>query len=344
MQAPPQTDDIAHATATEDFVGLYRAMALIRCFEERVHQLFQDGELPGLLHLCSGQEAVAAGVMAHLTAADTITSTHRNHGHALAKGVDPSALMIELYGRAGGTNDGKGGSMHVADASVGHLASGGIVGGSVPLAMGPALAARLDGRSEVSVAFFGDGGAQQGTVLESMNLAAVWRLPAVFVCENNVFGQATPVSYASAVAPGERARGFGMPAESVDGQDVVAVHAAAQRAIERARAGDGPSFIECLTYSYHGAWEGESKRSYRLPEIESDFRGRDPLTMLADRLAAVVPGWVSLQDELDEEIYDVVEAAVEAGRRAARPVPTALLENVYADPVVRVDRDGLSDY
>lgn len=341
MQAPVQSDAVA---SVDDLVELYRTMALIRCFEERVHQLFRDGELPGLLHLCSGQEAVAAGVMAHLKTSDTITSTHRNHGHALAKGVDPAALMIELYGRAGGTNDGKGGSMHIADASVGHLASGGIVGGSVPLAVGPALAARLDSSANVAVAFFGDGGAQQGTVFESMNLAAVWRLPVVFVCENNVFGQATPVSYASAVAPGDRARAFGMPSELVDGQDVVAVHAAAQRAITRARAGEGPSFIECATYSYHGAWEGESKRSYRLPEIEADFRGRDPLALLAHRLAPTASGWALRRDELDDEVYEIVEAAVEAGRQADRPVPGALLDDVYADRAVRVDRDGLSSY
>nr|WP_228501184.1 thiamine pyrophosphate-dependent dehydrogenase E1 component subunit alpha [Nocardioides agariphilus] len=319
-------------------------MTLIRVFEERVHSLFQDGELPGLLHLCSGQEAVAAGVMAHLGAADMITSTHRNHGHALAKGVSPASMMIELYGRSGGTNDGKGGSMHIADASVGHLASGGIVGAGVPLAMGPAQAAKLDGRPDVAVTFFGDGGAQQGTVLESMNLAAVWALPAIFICENNLFGQATPVAYASAVAPHQRAEGFGLPSELVDGQDAVAVFEAAGRAVSRARAGNGPTFVECQTYSYHGSWEGESKRSYRLPEVETDFRTRDPLRILDERLADSLQGWADIRDQIEEDMHDVVDQAVEAGRNAPRPDPAAGLVGVYADELVDVDRDGLSTY
>lgn len=328
----------------EQAIELFRTMTLVRVFEERVHTLFQDGELPGLLHLCSGQEAVAAGVMAHLGIADMITSTHRNHGHALAKGVSPAAMMIELYGRAGGTNDGKGGSMHIADATVGHLASGGIVGAGGPLAMGPAQAALLDRRPDVSVCFFGDGGAQQGTILESMNLAAVWNLPAIFVCENNVFGQATPISYASAVPPHQRAAGFGLSAELVDGQDAVAVFEAAGRAVERARRGEGPSFLECTTYSYHGAWEGESKRSYRLPEIENDFRSRDPLRIHADRLAAQIDDWERLRDGIEDEVHDLVDEAVEAGRSASRPDPASALVGVYADETSRVDREGLSVY
>lgn len=326
----------------DTLVGLYRTMALIRAFEERVHELFTEGELPGFLHLCSGQEAVAAGVIAHLERADMITSTHRNHGHALAKGVDVTAMMIELYGRAGGSNSGKGGSMHLADPAVGHLASGGIVGASAPLALGPAQAAKLAGTGAVAVAFFGDGGAQQGTVLEAMNLAAVWRLPVVFVCENNLFGQATTVEYASAAAPFARAEGFGLPSERVDGQDVVAVHQAAGRAVERARAGDGPSYLECLTYSYHGAWEGEPKRSYRRPEVESDFRRRDPLRLLDDVLTAAQPDWLDVRDRVDDEVAEQVDGAVEAGRAAPYPDPSTVLTGVYADPNVVIDRDGLA--
>ncbi|MEZ7004331.1 thiamine pyrophosphate-dependent dehydrogenase E1 component subunit alpha [Streptomyces sp. AD55] len=325
-------------------VKLYRTMATIRSFEERVHELFQDGELPGFLHLCSGQEAVAAGVVDHLRPGDSIASNHRNHGHALAKGVSAQSMMIELYGRAGGTNEGKGGSMHIADPAVGHVASGGIVGASAPLALGPAQAAKLDGRDDIAVAFFGDGGAQQGTVLESMNLAAVWSLPVVFVCENNVFGQATPVTYASAVPPSERAAGFGIPAEKVDGQDVIAVHEAARRAVERARSGRGPSYLEFTTYSYHGAWEGEPKRAYRLPEIEQEFRTRDPLVLLSERLAADTDDWQAVKDGIDDEIHDVIEEAVEAGRSAEFPEVSTLTTDVYADRRVTVDRDGLSSY
>jgi pyruvate dehydrogenase E1 component alpha subunit len=322
-------------------IELFRVMSLIRTFEDRVHVLFQDGELPGLLHLCAGQEAGVAGVIAHLTRTDMVTSTHRNHGHGLAKGIDPAAMMTELYGRAGGANDGKGGSMHVADASVGLLAAGGIVGAGAPLALGPALAAKLDGRPDVAVTFFGDGGAQQGTVLESMNLAAVWNLPAIFVCENNVFGQATPVTYASAAQPHARAAGFGIPAEIVDGQDVLAVYEAAGRAIARAREGGGPSFLEIRTYSYHGGWEGESKKSYRLPEIEAEFRERDPLELLDARLEERVDDWAAHREDIEDEVHDLVDAAVEAARQAPRPDPSSLTEGVYADTTVSIDRDGL---
>lgn len=322
-------------------IDLFRVMSLIRTFEDRVHVLFQDGELPGLLHLCSGQEAGVAGVIAHLQPVDMVTSTHRNHGHGLAKGISPAAMMTELYGRAGGANDGKGGSMHVADASVGLLASGGIVGAGVPLAMGPALAAKLDRRSDVAVTFFGDGAAQQGTVLESMNLAAVWNLPAVFVCENNVFGQATPITYSSAVKPHARAAGFGLPAEIVDGQDVLAVYQAAGQAISRAREGGGPSFLEIRTYSYHGGWEGESKKSYRVPEIEAEFRERDPLEILDVHLRDRLENWGVQREDIEDRVHDMVDAAVEAARRAPRPDPRSLTEGVYADTTVSVDRDGL---
>lgn len=337
----PVAPELTLPLPEETLAELYRTMALIRSFEDRVHELFAEGELPGFLHLCSGQEAVAAGVVAHLRREDMITSTHRNHGHALAKGVSPEAMMVELYGRAGGTNAGKGGSMHLADPAVGHLASGGIVGASAPLALGPAQAAKLAGTGAVSVAFFGDGGAQQGTVLESMNLAAVWNLPIVFVCENNLFGQATIIDYASGAAPHARARGFGLPAEQVDGQDVVAVYEAAGRAVERARTGGGPAYLECRTYSYHGAWEGEPKRSYRRPEIEDDFRRRDPLRLLDQALAAA-PGWTGRKDRIDDEVDEQVGRAVEAGRSAPYPDPATVTTGVYADPNVVIDRDGLA--
>ena len=337
-----EVSELPAGVSEATLVDLYRTMSLIRTFEERVHELFVEGELPGFLHLCAGQEATAAGVIAHLRVDDGITSTHRNHGHALAKGVSPAAMMTELYGRAGGTNAGKGGSMHLADQRVGHVASGGIVGAGAPLALGIAQAAKLSGTDGVAAVFFGDGAAQQGTVLESMNLAAVWKLPILFVCENNLFGQATTIDYSSAVAPAARAEGFGMASEKVDGQDVIAVYQAAGRAVERARAGEGPTYLELSTYSYHGAWEGEPKRAYRLPEVESDFRGRDPLRLLDAVLAAVKPDWTDVKDELEEEVEEQVESAIEAGRAAPYPDPATVTEGVYADPAVTIDRDGLT--
>lgn len=321
---------------------LYREMYLIRYFEDRVHEVFIDGELPGFLHLCSGQEASAVGVIAHLRKSDAITSTHRNHGHALAKGASPVDMMLELYGRDHGSNNAKGGSMHIAAPEVGHFASGGIVGASAPLALGPALAFKLQGEGNVAVAFFGDGGAQQGTVLESMNLAKAWELPVIFVCENNNFGQATPVSYASASAPFERAKGFGLPSEKVDGQDVLAVYEAAGAAVRRAREGGGPSFLQCETYSYHGAWEGEPKRTYRLPELDLPFRERDPLVLLDAHLSERSVDWLDRKLDIEERAEQIVEDAIDAGRRGEIPSTDVVTQGVYADRGLVIDSHGLA--
>lgn len=323
-------------------VEMYREMYLIRYFEDRVHEVFLDGELPGFLHLCSGQEASAVGVIAHLRESDAITSTHRNHGHALAKGASPVDMMLELYGRDHGSNNAKGGSMHIAAPEVGHFASGGIVGASAPLALGPALAFKLRGEGDVAVAFFGDGGAQQGTVLESMNLAKVWDLPVIFVCENNQFGQATPVTYAASSSPYERAKGFNIPSEKVDGQDVRAVYDVAGAAVGRAREGGGPTFLECETYSYHGAWEGEPKRTYRLPILDQPFRDRDPLTLLDDYLAQRSGQWLVDKLDIEERVEQTVEAAVDAGRRGAIPSTESVTQGVYADAGLVIDRHGLA--
>jgi len=350
VTAQSSSTDNAPASADEQelslgtLTGLYEQMARIRAFETRVHELASGGELPGFLHLCAGQEAVAAGVIAQLRPTDSITSTHRNHGHALAKGVRATAIMAELFGRVTGTNRARGGSMHIADPASGHFASGGVVGAGAPLALGPALAAKLDGSGAVAIAFFGDGGAQQGTVLESMNLAAVWRLPVVFVCENNVFGQATPVGYAASTPPACRAAGFGLASETVNGQDVAAVYAAAGWAVQRARDGRGPTYLECLTYSYYGAWEGETQVAYRLPDLEQDFHRRDPVALADARLAARDPQWPARRDEITARLSREVDAAVTYGRASEEPSPSGLCTGVYADPVARVDRDGLAEY
>ena len=309
-------------------IGLLRTMALIRVFEDRTHELFQAGEMPGFVHLCAGQEAPAAGVVAALSEGDYIFSTFRNHGHALAKGVDPKRLMAELYARSTGTNGGRGGSMHVADHSVGLLASGAIVGASPPLACGPALGSKLSGDGKVSVAFFGDGAMQQGTTYEAMNLAAVWKLSVLFVCENNGFGQATPISSVSPVEPYERARAHDIPGVKVDGQDAEEVYRVASWAVHRARGGEGPTVIEATTHSIHGGWEGETKKAHRA-QRDRLFRHRDPLRVLRERLvqrgALSEDGW---EDMLDEA-HEVVDEAVEFARRSSPPDASDLEQIVY---------------
>src|SRR2546430_13250624 len=232
---------------------LYQHMVLIRRFEERIDALRQAGRLQGSAHLYVGQEAVAAGVCARLEDDDYVASTHRGHGHAIAKGVDVARMMAELFGRETGTNHGRGGSMHIADTSVGMLGATGIVGAGIPIALGAALSARTRGTEQVAVAFFGDGAMGQGLVYECLNMAVIWKLPIVFVCENNGYAESTPAEYALGTRDvAQRAEPFGMPASAVDGQDVFAVHAEVARAVERARRGGGPTFVECKTYRYHG--------------------------------------------------------------------------------------------
>ena len=239
-------------------LAMYERMALIRAFEERVAKLFADGLIPGFVHLYAGEEAVAVGVCAHLNDGDYITSTHRGHGHCIAKGVPTGEMMAELFGRSGGSCNGKGGSMHIADVSRGMLGANGIVGGGPPLAAGAGLTAKVLGTGAVAVCFFGDGAAEQGTTHEAMNLAAIWKLPVLFVCENNQFAESTPVSYHCAAASiADRAASYNIPGVTVDGYDVIAVHEAAGEAIARARRREGPTLIEAKTWRYFGHFEGD---------------------------------------------------------------------------------------
>ena len=262
----------------DTLLWMYRTMLTIRHFEERLHEEAAKGKTRGSIHTSDGQEAVPTGICAHLTSEDHIGSTHRGHGHSIAKGVDPKAMMAEIFGRATGVCKGKGGSMHIADFSKGMLGTIGIVGASVPLAVGAALSAKLDGTDRVGVAFFGDGGANQGVVHESMNLASIWKLPVVFVCENNYYADATPVEYATAIPNiADRAAAYSMPGVVVDGMDVFAVYDAAGEAIGRARAGQGPTLMECKTYRYHGHFYGDDPKRYRLKEEEETYHDRDPI-------------------------------------------------------------------
>ncbi len=256
--------------------GLYRTLVLIRDFEEKVRELRQSGVMQGSVHLYVGQEAVATGVCARLNTDDYVASTHRGHGHCIAKGVDVARMMAELYGRATGTNRGKGGSMHIADTSVGMLGATGVVGSGMPLALGAALAAKQRHSQQVAVAFFGDGAMGQGVVYECLNMAAIWRLPMLFVCENNRYAESTPVEYSiSTPELTERVRPFQVATECVDGQDVFAVYAAAGEAVDRARRGEGPTFLECQTYRYYGHFFGDDPLRYRSKDEEEYYRARD---------------------------------------------------------------------
>lgn len=255
---------------------MYERMVSIRTFEERIAALRGSGGLQGSAHLYAGQEAVAVGVCARLNVDDYVASTHRGHGHAIAKGVDVSRMMAELYGRTTGTNGGKGGSMHIADTRVGMLGATGIVGAGTPIALGAALSAKTRRTQQVSVAFFGDGAMGQGPIYECLNMAAIWKLPMIFVCENNGYAESTPAEYALSTRDlARRAEAFNVASAIIDGQDVIAVYDEMGRAVERARRGDGPSFLECKTYRYYGHFLGDDPLRYRTAEEEAYYRGRD---------------------------------------------------------------------
>ncbi len=242
----------------EQLLQAYRQMRTIRVFEERVHDEFATGEIPGFAHLYAGEEASAVGMALNLDNRDHIASTHRGHGHCIAKGCDVKAMMAEIYGRADGLCGGKGGSMHIADLDAGMMGANGIVGGGPPLICGAALTAKTLGTGGVAVAFIGDGASNQGTTLESYNLAKVWNLPAIFVVEDNGYAESTASAYAVAGTQTVRAAGFGLPAREVDGHDLFAVHEAAREAVDRARDGDGPSFLHIRLNRYFGHFEGDA--------------------------------------------------------------------------------------
>jgi TPP-dependent pyruvate/acetoin dehydrogenase alpha subunit len=308
----------------------YRTMRTIREFEERLHVEFAAGEIPGFVHLYAGEEAIATGVCMHLRAGDRIASTHRGHGHCIAKGCDLRAMAAEIYGKKSGTCGGKGGSMHIADLSTGMMGANGIVGGGPPLVCGAALAAKKLGTKNVAVGFVGDGGANQGTTLESLNLAAIWKLPCVFVVENNGYAEATSCRYSVAVADiAERAKGFNMPGIKVDGHDFFAVYAAAGEAIQRAREGAGPTLIECKVARYFGHYEGDTQ-AYRGPdEVKKIRESRDCIVALAREITDSGIANHSELDQIGSEVSAKVDDAIAYARAAAYPVPADLLADVY---------------
>ena len=307
----------------------YRAMRTIREFELRVHAEAQAGRVPGSTHLYAGQEAVAVGVCMALGDGDTIVSTHRGHGHSIAKGCEVGPMMAEILGRATGTCKGKGGSMHIADLSKGMLGANGIVGGGPPLACGAALSAKTLGTGAVAVAFSGDGAVNQGTTAESLNLAAIWRLPVVFVIEDNGWGEATSSKFATAGSIVERARGYGMAAERVDGLSVGEVFEATTQAVARARGGDGPTLLHVDTERFFGHFNGDTD-SYRSDALKADQRAnRDCLIRLRTLMTEGALAEVGALDAVDAEVAATLDEAVEAARGAPPPEATTLTTDVY---------------
>ena len=324
-----------------NMLKLYTTMATIRNFEERGIPETGQRRMSGSVHSSAGQEAVPTGVCAHLSEEDYIGSTHRGHGHCIAKGVDPKLMMAELFGRTTGPNKGKGGSMHIADMSKGMLGTNGVVAASVPLAVGAALTSKLKNLGRVAVAFFGDGGANQGILHESMNLASVWKLPVIFCCENNGYAESTPVEYALSVANvSDRAAGYNMPGFNVDGMDVFAVYDAAGQAVARARAGEGPSLLECRTYRYYGHTVFDNPLSYRTREEEEHWRNRDPLLQFRNTVLPLGEITAEELDQIDKEAADLMEEAIQFADSSNWPEPAEVYEDVYVDYSIDLLRRG----
>jgi TPP-dependent pyruvate/acetoin dehydrogenase alpha subunit len=308
----------------------YRTMRTIREFEERLHADFAKGDIPGFVHLYAGEEAAGTGIMMHLEDKDRIASTHRGHGHCIAKGVDPREMMAEIYGKVAGSCRGKGGSMHIADLSKGMMGANGILGAGAPLVCGAALAAKYRGDGGVAISFVGDGASNQGTFLESLNLAAVWNLPAIFVVENNGYAESTSRDYAVAVdSYVDRAAGFGLPGVTVDGLDFFAVYEAAGEIIKRAREGGGPALLECKMIRMYGHFEGDQQTYRAKGELEDIRANKDCIKMFSQRVTEA--GVISRAelDAIDREVVAEIQEAVAFAKAAPLPTAADLLTDVY---------------
>ncbi len=312
-----------------DSAQLYRTVRLIRRFEQRAIELVRSGVIPGGIHPYIGEEAIAAGVCGALRSDDIITSTHRGHGHVLAKGADPIRMLAELAGRETGLNRGRGGSMHAAEVGVGIYGANAIVGAAAAIATGAAWWHRQAGHDRVAVSFFGDGAVNQGVLLETFNLAALRQVPVLFVCENNGFATSMRVEDSTAGSITGRAEAFGIPTETVDGMDPELMLAASMRAVERARAGEGPTFLECLTYRFdaHHTWEYLARPRYRTAEEVAAGSVRDPLAIQAERVAEDV------RAEIDAEIEAILDRAVAFVADSPEPDPAGALDYLYAGPI-----------
>jgi len=324
-------DDARRETLTTGQINeALRLMLTIRLFDERALALYRAGEMRGTTHPYIGMEAVGVGVTLALRPNDWVTSTHRGHGHTIAKGGDPKKMMAELLGRATGYSGGKGGSMHIADMDKHMLGANGIVGGGMGLATGAALTAKLQKTGAVAVCFFGDGALEQGILHETTNLAAIWKLPVVFVCENNQYAMSARSDWSVAGGdPASRAAGYGIPGVTVDGMDLFAVNAAASKFVERARQGDGPAYLVCTTYRYHGHHAGDPL-NYREKEEVERWRLRDPI----ERVKQVAVSSGALRPEeiesLERQIEQQIEEAVEFAKNSPDPTPDQLMTDIYA--------------
>jgi len=320
------------AVDVEHWLHVYEQMTKIREFEEKANELYMKAIMPGLTHLYSGQEAVAVGVCEALTREDYITSTHRGHGHCLAKGASVDLMFAELLGKEAGYCRGKGGSMHIADPDSGNLGANAIVGGSAGIATGAALSAKKRGSDQVAVCFFGEGALGQGLLYEVMNMASLWKLPIIYVCENNLYNEYTHYSEALAGEVTARAKAFGIYTETIDGQDVQLVYETTQRLVERARRGEGPAFLECLTYRYYGHHVGDISRTYyRSKEEEQEWREkRDPLKILAERLVSANLTDQNVLDQIQVDVKSEIEKGMQFGIDTPYPELHEVDEDVYA--------------
>ena len=329
MTTQAQPRDAQPAT-TLDIREALRLMLTIRLFDERALALFRAGEMRGTTHPYIGMEAVGVGVMLALRPDDYVTSTHRGHGHTIAKGGDPKKMMAELLGRATGYSGGKGGSMHIADMDKHMLGANGIVGGGMGLATGAALTARLQKTGSVAICFFGDGALEQGVLHETTNLAAIWKLPVVFVCENNQYAMSARSDWSVAGGdPAKRAAGYGIPGVTVDGMDLFAVNSASSQLVERARRGDGPAYLVCDTYRYHGHHAGDPL-NYREKEEVERWRQQDPVERV--KRAAIDRGVMRPEDieALEQQVQAQIEEAVEFAKNSPEPTPDQLMTDIYA--------------
>jgi acetoin:2,6-dichlorophenolindophenol oxidoreductase subunit alpha len=310
---------------------MYRQMTKIRSFEDQANQLYLRALMPGLTHLYAGEEAVAVGVCEALRPDDYVTSTHRGHGHCVAKGAALDRMFAELLGKRAGYCKGKGGSMHIADPDTGNLGANAIVAGSTPIATGAAFSAKRLGNGRVAVCFFGDGALGQGLLYESMNMAAIWKLPVIYVCENNLYNEYTPMQEVTAGDIQTRGPAFGVPSNRVDGQDVQAVYRAAKEMIDRARKGEGPGYLVADTYRYHGHHIGDINREYyRSKAEEAKWRERDPIKLFSDWMISNGIADKAAIEKIDADVKAEVEAAVDFAIKAPYPTPDEVDQDIYA--------------
>ena len=313
----------------EKLLWMYETMVKIRHFEDRIYLLFLQGVMPGTIHLYQGEEAVAVGVCANLRKEDVITSTHRPHGHVIAKGVPLKTIMAELFGKSTGCCHGKGGSMHVGDPAVGALTAIAIVGGNIPIAAGAALAFKFQRSDRVAVSFFGDGASNEGTFHEAINMAAIWNLPVIFVCENNLYAASTHVSKVMKIKNiAERASAYGIPGVVVDGNDVLAVYRVVKEAVKRARSGEGPTLIECKTYRYGGHSRSDAC-NYRPPGEKEEWLKKDPILRMKNRLIEMGILNEEMAKEIEEKIEKEIDEAVEFAQNSPEPKPEDTLKDVW---------------